>query len=107
MGETDTDTPDTTVADAEADFVGSATLVTAIVTVAGEGKLDGAVYSPLAEILPLVELPPATPFTAQVTLVLEFVLVTAAVNCFVPATRTEPLVGETPMDTTGVTVTCA
>jgi hypothetical protein len=87
------------------DLVRSATLVAAIVTVAGEGKLDGAVYNPLAEILPLVRLPPATPFTDQVTLVSEFVLATAAANCIVPASRTEPLVGETLMDTTGVTVT--
>jgi hypothetical protein len=106
-GETETDTADITVTDAEADFFGSATLVAAIVTVAGEGKLDGAVYNPLAEILPLVELPPATPFTDQVTLVSEFVLATAAVNCIVPTSRTEPLVGETLMVTTGVTVTCA
>jgi hypothetical protein len=106
-GVTEIDTADATVTDAEAELVGSATLMAAIVTVAGEGTIAGAVYNPLAEILPLVEVPPATPFTDQVTLVSEFVLVTAAVNCIVPANRTEPLVGETVTVATGVTVTCA
>ena len=37
---------------AEADLVGSATLVAFTVTVAGEGKLAGAKYSPWVEIVP-------------------------------------------------------
>ena len=37
------------------------------VTVAGEGMAAGAVYAPALEIVPTVALPPATPFTCQVT----------------------------------------
>jgi hypothetical protein len=64
-------------------FFGSATLVAAIVTVAGEGKPAGAVYSPVDEIVPTVEFPPAVPFTVHVTLVFDE-LVTFAANCCVP-----------------------
>jgi len=38
-------------------------------TVAGEGTRLGAVYRPVAEMVPTVELPPVTPLTAQVTAV--------------------------------------
>jgi hypothetical protein len=41
--------------------------VTLIVTVFGFGNVAGAVYAPEL-IVPVAELPPATPFTAQVTL---------------------------------------
>jgi hypothetical protein len=37
------------------------------VTVFGVGSDPGAVYSPLASIVPMVLLPPVVPFTAQVT----------------------------------------
>ena len=38
-------------------------------TLAGFGTCAGAVYAPEVVIVPLVELPPATPFTCQVTAV--------------------------------------
>jgi hypothetical protein len=41
-----------------------------IVTVFGLGSDAGAVNSPLASIVPVVALPPAVPFTAQVTFAL-------------------------------------
>ena len=37
------------------------------VTVFGVGSDAGAVYRPLASIVPTVVLPPAVPFTAQIT----------------------------------------
>jgi len=61
-------------------LVESAELVAAIVTVAGVGAADGALYNPALEMVPTVELPPETPFTAQVTAVF-VVFVTFAVNC--------------------------
>src|SRR3981081_2319380 len=64
------------------------------VTVAGLGTAEGAVYSPEVEIVPTVELPPVTPFTCQVTAVLE-VPVTVAVNCWVFAIGTEADAGAT------------
>ena len=36
-------------------------------TAAVAGKLAGAVYAPVAEIVPVVALPPVTPLTIQVT----------------------------------------
>ncbi len=39
------------------------------VTVAGEGIIAGAVYIPEVEIVPTVVLPPATPFTCQLTVI--------------------------------------
>jgi hypothetical protein len=74
-----------TVTVADADLVVSACETAATVTDAGLGTAEGAVYSPEVEIVPTVELPPATPFTCQVTAVLE-VPVTVAVNCCVLAT---------------------
>ncbi|MBK5295265.1 MAG: hypothetical protein JJE04_26760 [Acidobacteriia bacterium] len=79
---TDTVTADVTVTDAVAVFAGSATLVAAIVTEAGEGNPAGAVYNPLVDTIPTVEFPPANPFTDQVTPVF-VALLTLAVNCFV------------------------
>ena len=64
----------------EADFVGSATLVAFTVTVAGEGTLDGEVYSPLAEIIPHVAPVQPTPLTDQVKAELEGP-VTLPANC--------------------------
>ena len=60
-----------TVTLAEADLVGSATLAAFTVTVAGEGTLDGEVYSPLAEIIPHAAPVQPTPLTVQVTAVFE------------------------------------
>jgi hypothetical protein len=59
---------------------GSATLVAVIVTVEGWGAVAGAVYRPLAEMVPSVAFPPVTPFTLQVTRVFELPL-TVAVYC--------------------------
>jgi len=71
-----------TVTAADADLVVSACDTAATVTVAGLGTAEGAVYSPEVEIIPTVEFPPATPFTCQLTAVLE-VPETVAVNCCV------------------------
>ena len=65
---------------AEADLVGSATLVAFTVTVAGEGTLVGGMYSPLAEIVPHATPVQPAPLTVQVTAVFE-VPVTFPTNC--------------------------
>ena len=49
------------------DFEASAWLVAVTVTVDGVGTAGGAVYSPAAEIVPTIALPPATLLTLQVT----------------------------------------
>jgi hypothetical protein len=82
------------IACAVAIFVGCACEIAAMVTVAGEGMAAGAVYRPVASILPCVDSPPVVPLTCHVTAVLE-VLVTAAVNFVVPETGTEVLAGVT------------
>ena len=51
-------------------------------TVAGDGAVAGAVYSPVFDIVPTVELPPLIAFTSHVTAVLD-APVTEAVNCWV------------------------
>jgi len=56
---------------ADAAASGCEMLVAVIVITAGDGRMLGAVYSPVVEIVPVPALPPATPFTAQVTLVLD------------------------------------
>jgi hypothetical protein len=66
------------VADPESDALADETAET--VTVAGFGMEFGAVYKPLALIVPTVELPPVVPFTCQVTAVF-VVPETAATNC--------------------------
>ena len=75
-------------------------LVAATVTEAGFGRSWGAVYSPPVVIVPTVELPPATPFTAQVTVVFEDP-VTVALNCCVLPSRTFALAGDTETVTEG------
>src|SRR5438067_292234 len=63
-------------------MVGVAVIAACTVTAAGLGTTDGAEYNPFASMKPACELPPATPFTDQVTpWVEEFC--TVAVNCFV------------------------
>src|SRR5438046_10540550 len=69
-------------------FVGSAMLVALTDTCAGLGTWAGAVYRPDEEIVPTVAVPPATPFTSQVTFLL-LVLVTVSVNCWVWVTESE------------------
>src|SRR4051794_15096808 len=83
-----------------ADFVLSAWLVAATVTVAGLGAAFGAVYKPLAEIVPRVLLPPATPLTDQFTAVL-LDPVTLAVKLWVPFVKTVADEGETLTETEG------
>ncbi len=71
---------------AVADFVASATLVAVICTVTDAGRSAGAVYTPVALIVPAVALPLATPLTLQVTLV-SVALVTVALKvCVLPST---------------------
>lgn len=81
-----------------ADLEASSALVAATVTVAGEGGADGDVYvavaAPVPAIVPIVELPPAIPFTLQVTLVFD-VPETLAVNTCAPPDGTLAVVGET------------
>jgi hypothetical protein len=89
---------------AEADFVVSAWLVAATVTEPELGTKPGAVYRPVEEMVPTVLLPPAVLLTDQVTAVL-LVLLTVAVNCCVPSTITEALVGEMETATAGGGVT--
>ncbi len=80
-----------TWAEADCDESTWATAVT--VTTDGSGSLQIDLYKPVAEMVPKVELPPAIPFTFQVTAVLAFS--TVAVNCCVPpAAATDALVGE-------------
>jgi hypothetical protein len=67
----------------DADFVGSCTATAVTVTAAGDGTVAGAMYTPAAEIVPMVELPPGTPFTCQVTDVFD-ALATVAVNAWLP-----------------------
>jgi hypothetical protein len=54
----------------------------------------GAEYSPVLEIVPVLLLPPTTPFTSQVIPVLD-VPVTEAVNCCDPKVGTETGLGVT------------
>jgi hypothetical protein len=70
----------TIVKDAEADLVGSATLVTFTTTVAGDGTLVGGTYSPLLEIVPHAAPAQPMPVTLQVTAVFE-APVTVPTNC--------------------------
>jgi hypothetical protein len=74
--------------------VGSATLIAFTVTAFGEGGTAGAVYMPVASIVPTEESPPGIPFTAHVTEVLEVPL-TVAVNCSLSRTMAVVLLGET------------
>lgn len=52
---------------ADPDAEGSAALVAETVTLAGDGKIMGAVYRPEDEIVPMVEFPFAIPFTLHDT----------------------------------------
>ena len=67
--------------------VASAALVAAMVTLAGLGMAEGAVYMPVALTFPRVVLPPGMPFTDQVRAVF-VVPVTVAENCCVACTLT-------------------
>jgi hypothetical protein len=77
---------------AEPDFAASSTEVAVTVTVAGNGTLAGAVYTPSVEIVPSAELPPETPFTCHVT-ELFCAFVTTAWNARVFETSTLAVLG--------------
>lgn len=70
----------TTATFAEADLVGSATLVAFTLTAAGDGTLAGATNSPLAEIVPHATPVHPAPLSVQVTAVFEDP-VTFPTNC--------------------------
>ena len=93
---------------AVSDFVLSATEVAFTVTGFDAGTVVGAVKSPVPLIVPVVELPPVTLFTCQVTAVLD-VFVTLAENCCVRPVVTVAVLGLTVTTTAGgaVTVTTA
>src|ERR1022692_4186769 len=65
-----TATPMVMVTLAEPDFVVSAWATAVTVALGGEGKIEGAVYTPAALIVPEAGVPPVTPLTCQVTAVL-------------------------------------
>jgi len=70
----------------------SACAIAEMVTLAGEGKICGAVYSPLALIEPICGFPPAIPFTLQFTAVLLLPL-TVALKLTESPSRTDVLDG--------------
>ena len=70
-----------------------ATLVAVTVADPADGTDSGAMYNPDDVIVPVVELPPATPLTDHVTPVL-LVPETVAVNCFEVPTCKLAEVGE-------------
>jgi hypothetical protein len=76
----------------------SSVLVAATVTAAGEGGADGAVYvavaAPVPATVPIVELPPAIPFTLQLTSAF-VVPEMLAVNTCAPPEGTFAVAGET------------
>ena len=78
----------------EADTAESAAAIAVTVSALGLGTVAGAVKRPDAEIVPVDAEPPVTPLTCHTTAEL-LELVTVAVNCWVAATYTEGLVGET------------
>ncbi len=88
----DTCPGETRITLAEADLVGSAALVAVTLTTCLAGGTPGTVTSgvcgagavnrPVVPMVPTDELPPAVPFTDQVTLAL-LVPLTVAVNCAV------------------------
>ena len=93
-GETLTDTPASTVTLADAERVASATEVAVTVTPEA-GTAAGAVYSPVLLTVPTAVLPPATPFTLQLTPRFCESFCTVAVNCWVREAFTAAEAGET------------
>jgi hypothetical protein len=74
-----------TVTAAEADDAPFATLVARMLTVTGEGRMAGAVYTPAALIVPTVEFPPLMPFTLHVTAVFDVPETVAVNGCCAPS----------------------
>jgi len=85
---------------AEADLLVSACETALTVTIAGLGTVAGAVKTPNVEIVPVVALPPVTPFTCQVTAVL-LVFSTVAVKACDAAVATLAVPGEIEILTVG------
>lgn len=98
------DALEVTVAAAVAVAAEEAALLAMMVTVGEDGTVAGALYMPLVEMVPTVELPPATPFTVQFTAVL-LVFETVALNCCVLPVLIETLVGLTVTETAGAAAT--
>lgn len=96
-----------TVTVVESDFEESAWEIAATVIVP-LGTVAGALYEPLALIVPVAAAPPVTPFTCQITAVF-VVFVTVATNCCVNPTCTAGDLGliATLMAAGAVTVTVA
>jgi hypothetical protein len=86
-------------------LVGSSTLVAVMVCVLATAE---GVYSPVAEIVPVLASPPCTPSTLQVTAELE-PLTTVDVNCCVWIVEIEAVAGAmvTPIWDASLTVTVA
>ena|SRR5260221_547147 len=78
--------------------VASTALTARTVTVFEPGTLPGAVYKPEELIVPVVALPPVTPFTCQVTELFEEPVTVALNDCDAPA-RTFAVPGETETET--------
>jgi hypothetical protein len=76
------------------DAVAPAELTARTFTVLELGTVAGAVYAPDELIVPVVLLPPATPFTCQVTEVFDDPVTVTLKDCVAPA-RTFALAGET------------
>jgi len=92
VGEMLTATSLVTVTLADALALAEAWLV-AVTVMAPPGKIAGAMYWPLAEIVPICELPPATPFTLQLTSRFDVPLTVAWKFTVVPS-RGDAFVGE-------------
>lgn len=85
-----------TVTVAEPERLESADDMAVTVTVAGDGNVAGAVYTPAVEIAPTVALPPVIVLTCQVTCVLSVSATVAVKDCVVPLPACRlPLVGDT------------
>ena len=100
------------VAVALPDFELSAALVAVTVTLAGEGGAGGAVYcavaEPVARIVPMVEFPPAIPFTLQLTAADGLPAPeTLAVNTCTPLVGMLTVAGETVMAISSLRLTVA
>lgn len=78
----------------------SAALTASISTDPEFGKLAGEVYFPAEDIVPVLEEPPATPFTSHVTFPFDDPL-TCAVNVWLAPARTSAEEGETVTVTLG------
>jgi hypothetical protein len=73
------------VAEALPVSAGLAAAIAVMVTAVGLGIVVGAVYAPKVEMVPIVEFPPAIPFTCQLTLALVLPVTLAWKVCGVPA----------------------